>query len=192
MLRTPLDLAGFEARTERLLLRPYRDEDFLRMAQAQSDPDVARYLPYDPRDDAQARTAFERAGHLVLAEEGDRVTLAGVDRATGQYVGEWLLFLRSVAHRGGELGYVLHPDQHGRGLAVEGATVMLRIGFDLLGLHRIVARLDARNTPSAKVLAKLGMRREAHFVSNEWVKGEWTDEVVYALLEDEWAGQDGR
>jgi RimJ/RimL family protein N-acetyltransferase len=63
---------------------------------------------------------------------------------------------------------------------------MLALGFDGLGLHRIVGRLDARNTASARVLEKLGMRREAHFVSNEYLKGEWTDELVYALLDEEW------
>ena len=39
-----------------------------------------------------------------------------------------------------------------------------------------------RNTASARVLEKLGMRREAHLVENEWVKGEWQSELVYALL----------
>ena len=58
-------------------------------------------------------------------------------------------------------------------------------------MHRVVGRLDARNGPSARVLERLGMRREAHFVSNEYVKGEWTDEVVYALLEDEWRAAKG-
>jgi RimJ/RimL family protein N-acetyltransferase len=32
----------------------------------------------------------------------------------------------------------------------------------------------------------LGLRQEAHLVENEWVKGEWTDEIVYAMLRDEW------
>ena len=64
---------------------------------------------------------------------------------------------------------------------------MLAIGFDGLGLHRIVGRLDARNRASARVLERLGMRREAHLVENEHVKGEWTDELVYALLAREWA-----
>ena len=41
-------------------------------------------------------------------------------------------------------------------------------------------------TPSARVLERLGMRREAHFVRSEFIKGEWTDEVVYAMLEEEW------
>lgn len=65
---------------------------------------------------------------------------------------------------------------------------MVRLGFEALALHRIVGRCDARNTASAAVLARLGMRREAHLVGNEWVKGEWTDELVYALLSAEWVG----
>ena len=50
----------------------------------------------------------------------------------------------------------------------------------------LAGRLDARNSASARVLERLGMRREALFRENELVKGEWTDELVYALLEDEW------
>jgi len=63
---------------------------------------------------------------------------------------------------------------------------MLRLGFEGLGLHRITGRLDGRNAASARVLERLGMRREAHLVENELVKGEWTDEVVYAMLDREW------
>jgi RimJ/RimL family protein N-acetyltransferase len=63
---------------------------------------------------------------------------------------------------------------------------MLRLGFEDLGLRRIVGRIDARNAASARVLDRLGMRREAHFAQNEIIKGEWTDEVVYAMLQDEW------
>jgi RimJ/RimL family protein N-acetyltransferase len=36
------------------------------------------------------------------------------------------------------------------------------------------------------VLEKLGMRLEAHFVENEWVKDEWQSELVYAVLDREW------
>ena len=64
---------------------------------------------------------------------------------------------------------------------------MLRLGFEELGLHRIIGRCDGRNEASARLMAKLGMRHEAHFVRNEIVKGEWTDEVVYAMLGEEWA-----
>jgi RimJ/RimL family protein N-acetyltransferase len=92
----------------------------------------------------------------------------------------------SREHRQGEIGYVFHPDHGGSGYATEAAEVMLRLGFDQLGLHRVIGRLDGRNTASARVLQRLGMRREAHFTQNEFYKGEWADEVVYAMLEDEW------
>ena len=63
---------------------------------------------------------------------------------------------------------------------------MLQLAFDELGMRRMIARIDARNTASARVLEKLGMRREAHLIQNELFKGEWTDEYDYALLADEW------
>ena len=63
---------------------------------------------------------------------------------------------------------------------------MLRLGFDGLRLHRIIARVDARNTASAAVLRRLGMRQEAYLRENEWFKGEWTDEIDFAILESEW------
>ena len=63
---------------------------------------------------------------------------------------------------------------------------MLAFAFEVVGLHRVIGRLEPRNRGSACVLEKLGMRREAHLVENEWVKGEWQSELVYAILADEW------
>jgi len=65
---------------------------------------------------------------------------------------------------------------------------LLRISFEQLEAHRVVGRLDGRNIASARVLEKLGMRKEAHFRENEFVKGEWTDELIYAILRREWDG----
>jgi RimJ/RimL family protein N-acetyltransferase len=101
-------------------------------------------------------------------------------------VGDCVLFWHSEEHAQGEIGYVLNPAHHGRGLATEAATALLRLGFEGLGMHRITGRLDARNTASARVLERIGMRREAHLVENEFVKGEWTDELIYAMLRAEW------
>ena len=52
--------------------------------------------------------------------------------------------------------------------------------------HRITASCDARNTASAAVLERLGMRREGYLRQSTWAKGEWTDDLLYALLEQEW------
>lgn len=173
--------------TERLVLRPYVATDLPAMADMHARADVARYLMWDVRDEDASRAALERHLRTRFEEDGDTLCLAGFERDGGAYVGEFLLILTSHEHRGGEVGYILHPDRHGRGYATEGARAMVRLGFERFGLHRIIGRLDGRNAASARVLEKLGMRREAYFVRNELVKGEWTDEAVYAVLADEWA-----
>jgi len=67
--------------------------------------------------------------------------------------------------------------------------LLLRLGFEGLVLHRIAGHLDARNTASARVLERAGLRREAHLVENEFIKGEWTDELIYAIRRSEWAAR---
>jgi RimJ/RimL family protein N-acetyltransferase len=100
-----------------------------------------------------------------------------------------MLYFKSASHCCGEVGWVLNPDHSGRGYATEAAHAVMHLGFDGLGLHRVVARVDARNDPSLRLAARLGMRREAHLRANEWFKGEWTDEIDFALLEEEWEAQ---
>jgi RimJ/RimL family protein N-acetyltransferase len=63
---------------------------------------------------------------------------------------------------------------------------LLRIGFEEAGLHRVAANADARNAASIRVMEKIGMRREAHFVQGSYEKGEWVDEVEYGILAAEW------
>jgi RimJ/RimL family protein N-acetyltransferase len=173
--------------TERLLLRLYTEHDLDAVYDIQSRPDVTRYLYFGPRDRAQAAESLkQKIAASDLREEGDHLTLAVVLAETGEVIGDVLLTWVSREHRQGEIGYIFHPGHGGRGYATEAAAVMLRLGFETYGLHRIVGRLDGRNTASARVLERLGMRREAHLVENEIVKGEWTDELVYAMLEDEW------
>jgi RimJ/RimL family protein N-acetyltransferase len=181
-----VDFTGHRAETERLLLRTYGLDDLAATHDLNSRDEVTRYLPYATRDLDASRRALGRYQTTQLAVDGDGLTLAGFDRDSGRLVGEFFLFLRSSEHRTGELGYVVHPDFWGRGLAVEGARHLLAIAFGPLDLHRVIGRLDARNEGSAQVLARLGMRHEARLLQNERFKGEWADEDQYAILRSEW------
>jgi RimJ/RimL family protein N-acetyltransferase len=173
--------------TERLLLRPYTMDDLEALHAIQSLPEVTRYLYWEPRSRDEVREVLaRRVRRPTLEVEGETLVLAMVLPESGVLVGDVNLHWLSRAHRQGEIGFVLHPDHHGRGLAREAAAVLLRLGFEDLGLHRIIGRCDGRNTASAKVMERLGMRREAHFRQNELVKGEWCDELVYAVLAEEW------
>jgi RimJ/RimL family protein N-acetyltransferase len=178
--------------TDRLLLRRYVETDYDDLLKLQSNPDVARFLLYDVRTPEQVKEALAgRMADVPILDlsswpDGQALSLAVILRDTGHHLGEVTLFLNSVEHRTGEIGYVFHPESHGHGYATEAAVELLRLGFEELGMHRIIARLDARNEGSAKLLRRLGLRQEAHFVKNEYLKGEWTDELVFAMLFEEW------
>jgi RimJ/RimL family protein N-acetyltransferase len=173
--------------TERLSLRPFTMDDLDAVHAIQSREDVARYLYWNPRSRQEVReTLAQRATQYRFDELNDALAMAVVRRDTGDLIGTATLNWASREHGQGELGYVLHPDQHGQGFGTEVAIAMLRLGFEDIGMHRICGRCDGRNEASARVMAKAGMRWEAHLRENEFIKGEWQDEVIYALLASEW------
>ncbi|HVX20857.1 MAG TPA: GNAT family protein [Acidimicrobiales bacterium] len=183
-------------RTARLVLRPFRRDDLPDLLAIESDPGVARYLYRGVRDEARAAQSLETKMRATrIRPDGGALSLAVVLGDHGPVVGDLTLTYRSPVHRQAEIGYALAPAYHGHGLATEAAAAAVDLAFDGLRAHRVYARIDPRNRASARVLEKLGMRREAHLVESERVKGEWTDEVVYALLHREWAARrrgDGR
>jgi RimJ/RimL family protein N-acetyltransferase len=178
---------SYPIETERLLLRPFAATDFEAMFAMHSLPDVVRYLYWEPRTEQEVREVLERkAGEIAITTEGDKLSLAAVLKTTGELIGDVMMQWVSREHRQGEIGFIFHPDHHGRGYATEASRALLRLAFEELQLHRVVGRLEARNGASARVLEKLGMRPEAHFVENEYVKDEWQSGLVYAILDREW------
>jgi RimJ/RimL family protein N-acetyltransferase len=178
--------------TNRLLLRPYAFDDLDALHDLERRAETARYLYNQPLTREQAKALLDRRRtQVAIDEDGDQLVLVLERKAAGGLIGHVNLHRTSREHRQGEIGYVLHPDHQGRGYATEAAALLLRLGFSELGLHRIVGRLDARNAASARVLERLGMRQEAHLRENEFVKGEWADELVYAILAREWRERTG-
>ena len=183
----------YPIRTQRLLLRPFAPGDVDALFAYHRLPEVHRYLYSEARSRAEvAALVADRAGNTALTEAGDELHLVADLAETGELVGDCVLFWRSEQHAKGEIGYTFNPAYHGRGLATEAAVALLRLGFEGLGLHRITGHLDARNIASARVLERAGMRLEAHLVENEFVKGEWSDELVYAMLRSEWEARQAR
>jgi RimJ/RimL family protein N-acetyltransferase len=176
----------YPIRTERLLLRPLTLDDLDDLHAYMSRPDVCRYIPPVPRSREELAERFDNPQRCRTTLDGEDQALQLGLELDGRMIGDCLLFYRSVEHHQGEIGYVLNPDFHGHGYMTEAADAMLALGFDGLGLHRIMGRTDARNTASHSVLRRLGMRQEAVLRENEWFKGEWTDEIDFAILESEW------
>lgn len=184
---------GYPLLTDRLSIRPCTRRDIDAMLAYRGRGDVCRYLPFEPQDRAALLDRFASGvlSRTELTAEGQALTLGAWRRDTDELAGDVILFLRSEEHRGGEIGWVFDPAHGGHGLATEAARLVLGLAFRELGLHRVVAQLDPRNGRSAALCERLGMRREAHFVSCEWFKGEWADLAIYALLAEEWAAAQG-
>ncbi|MFJ6533216.1 GNAT family N-acetyltransferase [Microbacterium sp. NPDC091662] len=157
----------YPIRTERLLLRPIAPSDAVAMHGYKSDPDAVRYVPYPPLElaDVEQRIATTWS-NTRFTKEGDAVSLAVEERASGALVGDVVLFWRSENDRSGEVGYIFDPRATGRGYATEAVDALLALGFDGLGLHRIVARLDG----AQHVIRP--RRREARVPTRGAVRGE--------------------
>ncbi len=181
----------FPLRTERLVLRPFTGDDLSALHGLYGRDDVNRYLYWGAQTLDEARAMLGRITSMTaIGPDADQLRLAAclpaADGSAGPVIGDFSLWRTSREHQQAEIGFVLHPDYHGHGYALEGMTELLRLAFTDGGFHRVVGRCDARNAPSARLMERLGMRREAHFVENEFVKGEWSDELVYAILDREW------
>lgn len=170
--------------SERLDFRGLRESDIDEHARLFANPHVMRFLYDEPLDAEAARQHLALRVWAGLAKQGGWANLA-VEREGG-YLGEIGVGLVSSVDRTCEIGYVFLPEAGGHGYATEAARVAVDIALTFHRAQRVVARLDARNSASIRLLERLGMRREAHFRRNEFVKGEWCDELVYAVLSDDW------
>lgn len=192
MSQVPLPIATLYApvypiETARLLLRPFNRGDVDAVYSYRSRPDVAEFLFDHPMNHEECAEAVRaRTSQIAFTGEGDKILLAVERKADDRLVGEVSLIWRSVADRQAEVGYILHPDVHGQGLATEAALALLAFGFGDVGFHRVYARCDARNLASARVMQRLGMTEEAHFREHTHVKGGWDEELIYAILDREW------
>ncbi len=186
MVRMPLPLEFTRLVGERITLEPLRDDDFDDLYAMQSDPEVCRYLLYEPRTREQVADALKRdAARTRLAEVDDHLQPA-IRAEDGRFLGTMYLILKSIDDLTAEIGWTLLPSSQGKGYATEAATVLLDFCFDELGLHRVFAELDPRNTASVALCERLGMRHEGHFVEDMFLKGEWADTGRYAILDREW------
>jgi RimJ/RimL family protein N-acetyltransferase len=184
---TKYNIPPYPIETGRLYLRPFNDDDLDDLYEYYKQPNVTRYLPWGAKNLLETKDALNKKRvRINLNGDNSIYNLAVVLKESNKLIGDTLLFMRSVEFRQGELGYVFNPAFHGQGYATEAAEVMLNLGFETFHFHRIFARCDPRNTSSYKLMERLGMRREALFIHNEIFKGEWGDELIYAILENEW------
>lgn len=173
-------------RTDRLELRDFHPDDFHAVHAFASDPLVTRYTSWGPNSEDETRDFLQRASAESTEWPRRDYSLAVVDRAADRLIGSCGLMSRRAPFQEYEIGYVLHRDWWGRGVAKEVVGYLLGFGFEQLSAHRIYAQVDPENAPSSRVLLRLGFSLEGHLRRDLRVRDEWRDSLVYALLVEEW------
>jgi RimJ/RimL family protein N-acetyltransferase len=168
--------------SDRLILRGYEKKDFDSVHSYGSLTTFSQYEPWGPNtiEDTQRfisdmilqastkpRYKFDLA--LELKESGRMIGGAGIRRESQDSV---------IAN----LGWAVHPDFQGQGLATEAARRLIQFGFEELKLKVIYATCDARNQASFRVMEKLGMKRVGLLIGDKKQKGHLRDTLRYEIL----------
>jgi RimJ/RimL family protein N-acetyltransferase len=173
--------------TERLILRDAMLSDADAVQRYAGDPEVCRYMVWGPNTLDRTREVLQARVNVHQPDPERRAwELMIVEKHTGELVGSAGLRVADNAALDADIGYVLARRHWGRGIMHEACSQLLEVAFGWLQLHRVWASTDAENIASQHVLEKLGLRREAHLVQNDFVKGHYRDTFIYAITEREY------
>jgi RimJ/RimL family protein N-acetyltransferase len=181
-------LTGPKIRTARLVLSPLGLVDAPRMFEYRSVAEVARYQNWVPGTVDDARHFITEFGSVAFDTPGAWSQL-GISLAGAGLIGDLGVHVPLNEPLQAEIGVTLAPAHQGRGFATEAVRGLLGHLFGTLAKHRVFASVDPRNERSLALLERVGMRREAHFHKSLWFKGEWVDDVVFAILASDWQGR---
>jgi [ribosomal protein S5]-alanine N-acetyltransferase len=167
--------------TERLILRRVLPSDVKEMFELRSNSETMKYIP------RPLVTNYEETlAHIKMMEdkietnEGINwaITLKGIDTMIG-VIGHYRI---KPEHYRAEVGYMILPEYHGKGITTEAVQCVVDYGFNTMQLHSIEGVIDPENGASEKVLQKCGFVKEGHFKENEFFDGKFIDAVIYSKL----------
>ena len=146
--------------TERLLIRPWRQEDRAPYAAFNADPEVRRYYP----DIFTAEQTWANLDRLIARYEEDGYGFLAVERKSdGAFIGDVGIKPVHMPLRGAppiEIGWLLGRQYWGQGYAPEAANAWIDFAFSVLRSREVVAFTAVANLPSQRVMQKLGMTRD--------------------------------
>ena len=166
-----------------ILLRPLAVGDAEEMFAFASDPDVTRFLPWEPAPSADAVRPFlsEQVGRR---KRGESLGFAIVYKPSGVMIGSTDLMDLKAQRGQAELGYLLARPFWGQGIMTEATSLTIDYAFGPMNLGRLIAWADQDNWASRRVLEKLGMNLVG--METRLVKGENRPYVRYEILRATW------
>jgi RimJ/RimL family protein N-acetyltransferase len=174
--------------TERLILRSMTFSDADDLLEYQSNPEIVRYIPWPLGNKETVRQHIEKTlerSTFDLDTDGKYFVLVWEMKDGGKVIGQSNLGVKSLEDECGVVGWVTHQDFQRMGYAFEASSAILEYAFQVRNFHRVVADIDTRAIHSANLAKKLGMRLEGESRQSEFLKGEWCDMWLYAMLGEE-------
>ena len=176
--------------TERLILRKFKQDDFDAVHSYADCAENLIYMMWGPNTEEQTRDFINMS--IAQAEESPCVNYnyAVELKNHGKVIGGCGIYISDDDDNKAEIGWLLHRGYWLKGYGTEIGEALLQFSFEELNLHRIVARCDAENIGSYRVMEKIGMRREGLFLearpANKLSDKKYGDELRYAVLKREW------
>ena len=173
-------------KTRRVILRRLTQTDLTDFLYYRSKAAIARYQLWEPFTSEQTEQYIEQYMHSQPGMPGEWFQLGIIDRNTNRLIGGCSIKMDAFDPRIAEVGLNISRDFQKQGMAIETLSALFDYAFTELRVHRIFAITDCENIACVKLLERLKMRREGHYLENIWFKGGWGSEYCYAILENEW------
>ena len=167
--------------TQRLMLRRLHVNDVNEILAMRSNPETMKYIPRP-----LAKTNEDALEHIAMINEkidkNEGINWAITLKNNPKLIGIIGHYRIRPEHFRAEIGYMLLPEYHGKGIISEAIKETVNYGFEIMKLHSIEAVIDPDNFASERVLQKNGFVKEAHLKENEYYEGRFLDTVIYSIL----------
>ncbi len=171
--------------TENLLLRPIKTDDKFNFFAYRSDAITNQFQGFVPKT-LQEVEMFITNSAKEFNQPNTWFQLIIIEKLNQNVVGDIGIHFLNEDNKQVEIGCTLSKASQGKGYATEALKIVLDILFRDYQKHRIIASVDPKNSKSIRLMERIGMRKEAHFIESLFINGVWTDDVIFAILRKEW------
>ncbi len=175
-----------EILTDRLVLRKLEASDAGKIFEYRSLPEVSRFQSWGTQARDEVDLYIRNLPNIEPGTPGCWYQIGITLGSSGELIGDCGFRALAADPRQAELGIALAPGHQGKGHATEVMRALLDYLLITNGKHRAFGSVDPRNARSISLMKRVGMRKEAHFVKSLWLKDEWVDDMIYAMLATDW------
>lgn len=172
--------------TERLILRDLTMDDKEAIFGYRSDAETNQFQSWIPTEIEEVEAFILRNSKKEFNQPETWYQLLITDKNTGDIIGDAGVHFIGSDHQQVEFGITLSKENHHKGYASETLKGLINLMFKDLKKHRITTSVDPGNISSQQLMERIGFRKEGHFVKSLYLNGVWVDDVIYALLAEEW------